>query len=189
MEVIANGGYLGNISDTLDALLLIKNIKSFDGVLIDVRKTLDDVLVLSKYDNLNKNTLSNKVISQSKYSDIRKVKYPSHIFKYFIPTLQEFLEKYQSNKKIFIKMYDVDNIYLDLLYDILNKFNYQYFYIIDQEELLKNHRLCQIGDICNNYLFLDKLNNNINLDEDIYIITSNPHIIYKNNTLFDDFFY
>ena len=85
-------------------------------------------------------------------------------------------------------MYDIDNIYLDLLYDILDKFNYQYFYIVDNNKLLKNHRLCKIGDICNNYLYLDKLNNDIDLNEDIYIITNNPHIIYKNNTLFDDFF-
>ncbi len=179
MEIIINGGYLGNSSDTLDALLLTKNIKKFAGVLIDVRKTLDNILVLSEYNDLKNNTLSNKIISQSRYDDIRKVKYPSHIFKYFIPKLEEFLDRYQCQKKIFIRMHDVNKLYLDLLYDMLKRYQYNYYYIGDNN-LMKNHKLCNIGTICNNYVFLDSVNNDINVEEDIYVITKNIHQINKN---------
>ena len=188
MEIILNGGYIGNDSNTMEALLLTKNMKNISGVLIDVRKTLDDILVLSKYDDLKKNTLSNKIISQSLYKDIRKIKFPSHIFKYYIPKLSEFLSKYQCRKKIFIKLYDINNKYLDLLYDILKKYNYKYYYISEEDiNNFTNHSLFKIGIICNNYIYLDQISNNSLNQEDIYIITKNVNNIFSNKTTFDNF--
>ena len=190
MEVIANGGFCGNEANTMEALLLTRNIKYIHGVLIDVRKTQDNVLVLSSYDDLAKKTLSNKKISTSIYEDIRKIKFPSHIFKYYIPTLDEFLKKYLCDKKIFLRLYNVDNNYLNILYNILNKYNYKYFYIIDDIdlELIKKHELCKIGNICNNYIYLDKISDDNNYNEDIYIISKNPIKISCNNTNFDNMY-
>ena len=171
MKIIANGGYAGSEANTLDALLLTRNINYFDGVMVDVRKSKDDVLVLATYNDLIKNTLSNKKVSESNYHILRKIKFPSHIFKYYIPKLSEFLEKYQSDKIILLYLHDVDNHYLNLLYDVLIKYHYNYYYLLDNLDMkkIKQHALLKIGKLCDNYLFANKIDKYIN--EDIFVIT------------------
>ena len=54
MHLIANGGIVSlNIGNTMDAIMLTKNIDIIDGVKLDVRKTKDNIYVLSKYEDLS----------------------------------------------------------------------------------------------------------------------------------------
>ena len=188
MEIIANGGLYGNTPNTLDALLLTRNISYLDGILINVYKTLDNVLVLANNDELKKDTLSNKMISTSTYKELRKIKFPSHIFKYYIPTLKELLEKYQCNKKILLKLNNVNKDYLDLLYQVLKLYHYDYYYILDDSDIINKHELLTIGKVCHNYLYLDKINKEVDNNEDIFLIVKNSYKISYNNTHFDDIF-
>ncbi len=163
MPLIANGGMISlNIGNTMDAIMLTKYIKYVDGVKLDVYKTTDNYFILSLYDNLSCHTLSNKVISKSTYNEIKNTKFPSHIFKYYLPTLEEVLINYQSDKKIFLELHFNTN--MSQLFKLLQKYPYTYFIINNND----------------NYLFCDNPEL-INLKdlENRYIITKYPEKFYK----------
>ena len=103
MPLIANGGMISlNIGNTMDAIMLTKYIKYVDGVKLDIYKTIDDYFLLSNHDDLSIDTYSNKIISQSSYEEIKNTKFRSHIFKYYLPTIEDVLSHYTSDKKIFL---------------------------------------------------------------------------------------
>ena len=137
MYLISNGGINCNTLDTKESIMLTKNNLVLDGVKLDVRKTLDNIYVLSRYDDLNKLTLSNKLISKSNYDYIKKVKFPSHIFKYYIPTLEEILINYNKDKIIVLELYDSN---IDDLYNILSKYHYKYYFISKDKSIIQKQK-------------------------------------------------
>ena len=190
MKIISNGGIVScNTPDTIDAIMLTKNLDFVDGIKLDVRMTNDYVLVLSKYDDLNKFTLSNKKISQCNYDYLRKVKFPSHIFKYYIPMLSEVLDRYNHDKLIIIELYKENELerFIYELYNILIKYSYRYYFISDDKEVLeklKNNYFNKIGTIIDNnsnisiikdYSFDDEITD----DDNIFLITEYPEKIRK----------
>ena len=166
MHLIANGGMASlNLGNTMDAIMLTKYIKYVDGVKLDVYKTLDDYFVLSSYDDLKKHTLSKKIISESYYEEIKNTKFPSHIFKYYIPLLDDVLKYYINDKKIFLELHF--NNAMDKLYQILSKYSYEYNIINEKN--------------ADNYLYCDDptLIDLNEIDNDTYIITKYPEKIYS----------
>ena len=194
MYLIANGGLSSlNTYDTMDAILLTKNISYIDGVKLDVRMTKDNILVLSKYNDLSKLTMSKKKVSECDYQYLRKVKFPSHIFKYYIPTLKEILNRYNKDKIIVLEIFDEDNInYLcSNLYNLLSKYPYKYYFISEnmnvQENLRKNN-FEDLGIIVDNneikVLYNIPNDEDLLLSDNILLILDNPKKII-NNIFFD----
>ena len=168
MYLISDGGLKCNVLDTMEAVMLTKNSNIIDGVKVDVRKTLDNKYILSKYDDLSILTYSKMIVSKTDYSHLKKVKFPSHIFKYYIPTLEEFLIKYNKDKIVVLEVY---NNNVDKLHDLLEKYAYKYyFYSKDNNiiEELKNKGFDKLGIILE--------------DEDISIPSVN-NILYSNTFL------
>ena len=168
MHLIANGGIVSlNIGNTVDAIMLTKYVGYVEGVKLDVYKTIDNYFVLANNDDLSKDTLSKRFISKSTYDDIKNTKYQSHIFKYFIPKLEDILKYYVSDKKIFLELHFKDNI--DELYKIISKYPYEYIIINDK----------------NDYIYCDNpIDINIDTINNKYIITRYPEKFYnlfKNN--------
>ena len=169
MPLIANGGMISlNTGNTMDAIMLTKYIKYVDGVKLDVYKTIDDYFVLSNNDDLSIDTFNKRVISNSFYEEIRNTKFPSHIFKYYIPTIEDILKNYVSDKKIFLELHFNDK--LEELYNILRKYPYEY-YIVNKDYLFcDNPKMISINELQNKYIitkypekfykyFLDSTNN------------------------------
>ena len=160
MYLISDGGVSSNTPDTIESVLLTKNISKLDGVKLDVRLSLDNVFVISRYEELDKFTYARGNVSDYKYSYLRKVKFPSHIFKYYIPTLEEILKSYSKDKIIVLEIYSTNN--LDELYNLLTKYNYKYcFYSKNKSILNKLSDLLfdKIGILLNNSnLILKDLN-------------------------------
>ncbi len=168
MHIIANGG-LSNLNDshTIEAIMLTKNIDYIDGIKINIYKSIDNIYVVCQDNDLKKYTLSKEKVSMCTYHYLRKVKFPSHIFKYYIPTLEEILINYNKNKKIFldIKCDDLTN-----LKELLQKYSYKYYFIYNSDktkEILENNFI-DIGIVCND---------NFNYQD--YIFTNNPIKIHK----------
>lgn len=156
MYLISDGGLNCNTKDTIEAIMLTKNSK-YDGVKLDVRKSKDNIYVLSRYNELSKLTLSNKLVNECNYGYLRKVKFPSHIFKYYIPTLEEILMKYDKNKIIVIELYNSD---IGDLYSLLDKYSYHYYFLSKNNRTLdKLHQLnfSKLGTIIDNKSILIKL--------------------------------
>ena len=151
MYLISDGGIPCNTLDTIESIMLTKNVNNLDGVKLDVRKTIDNIYVLSRYNKLDKLTYSNNRVNKSKYSYLRKIKFKSHIFKYYIPTLEEILKKYSHNKIIVIELYDLGN---EELYYLIKKYPYKYFFISKDINIineLKNYYFADLGIIIDNY--------------------------------------
>lgn len=159
MYIISDGGINTNTPDTIESVMLTKNSK-YDGVKLDVRKSLDNIFVIAINEELNKFCYANGLISNYNYSYLRKIKFPSHIFKYFIPTLEEILKNYNKDKIIVLELYKEND--LDKLFVLLIKYKYKYYFYS------KNNSI------------LNKLNE---LEyERIGTIISNKDIIINNNT-------
>ena len=144
---ISDGGIPCNTLDTIESIMLTKNVNYLDGVKLDVRKTFDNIYVLSRFNELNKLTYSDKLVNKCSYNYLRKVKFKSHIFKYFIPTLEEILMKYDKKKIIVIELYDSN---IEELYYLLKKYDYKYFFIsknIDIINELVKYNFSDIGTI------------------------------------------
>lgn len=182
MLIIADGGMVScNVSNTMDAILLTRNTGFVDGVKLDVRMTYDNFLVLCKDDDLSKNTLAKGMVSKSNLDYIKKVKFPSHVFKYFIPTLQDILEKYDKGKIVVLELYPQNNnlLYCKKIFELLSHYPYKYIFLIDakMENAINNAKLNLLGDIKlkKDVLFIDNsLNKLDNIKEDSIIITTNP---------------
>ena len=194
MRLISDGGIVScNIPDTVDAIMLSKNINYLDGVKLDVRMSYDCILVLSVSDNLSDITYSNKKISEETYDYLRKVKFPSHIFKYYIPTLYEILKRFNHEKLIVLELYPAWNNerYLNCLYKLLYKFKYQFYFLTEDADLLeiiKNSQLVEIGTILekNDYEKIDSYSEYVPTKKDIFIISKYPEKIHKHMTYFDN---
>ena len=134
MYLISDGGVNNNILDTRDSVMLTKNKIGIDGVKLDVRLSLDKVFVLSRYEELEKFSCGIGKISDYNYSYLKKIKFPSHIFKYYIPTLEEILKDYNKKKIIVLELYSITD--LDRLFVLLVKFNYKYYFISKDTTIL-----------------------------------------------------
>ena len=174
MYLISDGGVNVNIPDTIEAIMLTKNISYLDGVKLDVRTSIDSVFVLSKYNDLSKLTYSNSKVNECKYEYLKKVKFPSHIFKYYIPTLEEVLNHYNKDKIIVIELFDTNN--LEDLYNILLKYNYQYFFMSKNDDVIKKlvsfsfNNLGKIISENSNIKVINSVTNNDFYDNTILII-------------------
>ena len=136
MYIISNGGLSScNIPDTMDAIMLTKNVSYIDGVKIDVRESLDKKIVLSKYEELEKLTLAKGLISNYPYDYLKKVHFPSHIFKYFIPSIEDVLNHYNPNKIVVLELFlqKDSNTYLENVFKIISRYSYQYVFLVDEE--------------------------------------------------------
>ena len=162
MYLISDGGINTNCLDTIESVMLTKNMINIDGVKLDIRKSKDNVFVISRYEELEKFTYGKGKIYEYNYNYLRKIKFPSHIFKYFIPTLDEILKNYNKDKIIVLELFSESD--LDKLFVILAKYNYKYYFL------------------SNNNSILDRLKK---LDFDkIGIILSNDDIVYQDNNNF-----
>ena len=189
MKIICDGGMVScNTKDTMDAIMLTKNIAYLNGIKVDIQKTKDNIVVLAPSNDLSTFTLSNKKISSCPYEYLRKVKFPSHIFKYYIPTLEEFLQKYNYDKLVVLEIYDINVI--ELLYNILLKYPYQYFFLSHSNYVLsklQDSSLNKIGTIIDDNSNIkvfysedldDKFNQN---DNNLFLITEHPEKILRKN--------
>ena len=178
MYLISDGGVNLNTPDTIEAIMLTKNIGNIDGVKLDVRVSIDNIFVLSKYNDLKKLTCSNKKVNEVEYSYLKKVKFPSHIFKYYIPTLEEILKNYDKKKIIVLELYDDNN--LDELYFILIRYPYKYYFISRNNiiEKLKELKFNNIGRIIDgdNIQIMDSISNHDIYDNTFLIIEKNNNL-------------
>ena len=174
MYLISDGGVNSNIPDTIEAIMLTKNINNIDGVKLDVRTSLDNVFVLSKYNDLSKLTCSNRKVDEVNYSYLKKVRFPSHLFKYYIPTLEEILKQYSKQKIIAIELFSNNN--LKGLHDILSNYSYQYFFISKNKVVLNDlHRndfdnIGRIIDENSNIEIINSVTNNDFYDNTMLIV-------------------
>ena len=145
MYLISDGGASCNTKDTMEAIMLTKNISYIDGIKLDIYMSKDNILVVCQDNDLKKFTLSNKCVSDSNYEYLRKVKFPSHIFKYYIPTLEEVLINYNQDKIIVLDFKRNDNLFINNLYNLLIKYPYNYYF------LNKHNKLESIGTILDDY--------------------------------------
>lgn len=189
MMIISDGGMVScNSKDTIDAIMLTKNIDYINGIKLDVRISKDNILVLAEDEELNKFSLSNKKVSTCNYDYLKKIKFPSHIFKYYIPTLEEILQKYNNEKIIILELYISEklDILLNKLYDLLQKYSYQYYFMSENNDVinkLKESNLNEIGTILsdNEYKIINNYNidDEISFNDDIFLITEYPEKIRK----------
>ena len=189
MKVISDGGMVScNSKDTIDAIMLTKNIDYIDGIKLDVRISNDNILVLAENEDLNKFSLSNKKVSTCNYDYLKKIKFPSHIFKYYIPTLEEVLLKYNNEKIIVLELYNSGkiDILLKNLYHLLLKYSYKYYFMSKSNDVinkLKDNELNKIGTILldNEYKIINdyQIDDEIPFDDDFFLITEYPEKIRK----------
>ena len=184
MYIIANGVINGHNSNTMEAILLTKNASFIDGVLIDVRLTFDNKLVVIRHDDLSKNTLGKGFVSKTKYSDLRKVKFSSKIYKYYIPTLEEVLINYQSKKIMILNLHDAmgkNEILVNEIIKLIEKYDYNFYIETSSRDILEyltikalrykiGPRFTSLPSICNNnnMFFCDTLYNNTNVNINTY---------------------
>lgn len=167
MYLISDGGMPCNSLDTIESVLLTKNIKRFDGVKLDVRLSQDKVFVISRYQELDKFSYSRGLINEYNYDYLRKIKFPSHIFKYYIPTLEEILKRYDNSKIIVLELYSISN--LDNLFDLLSKYDYKYYFYSKDTNILN-----KLTDLSFDKLgFIINSNNIIKNDSNTFYISTN----------------
>ena len=132
MYLISDGGINTNTLDTIESVLLTKYKSNIDGVKLDIRTSLDNIFVISRYEELDKLTYQKGKVSDYNYNYLRKIKFYSHIFKYYIPTLEEILKQY--NKIIVLELYSEIN--LDILFILLVRYNHKYYFISKDKMVL-----------------------------------------------------
>ncbi len=155
--------------------MLTKNMDYVEGIKLDIFFTIDNYVVVAINDNLSKFTLSNKRISEVNYHYLRKVKFPSHIFKYYIPLLEEVLMSYNKNKIIVLEINKINEKQMDILSLLLKEYPYKYYYI-NNSNIKINNKLLEIGDVLNNYIKTDNIEN---INNEIFIISNYPEKINK----------
>lgn len=167
MYLISDGGMPCNSLDTIESVLLTKNIKRLDGVKLDVRLSQDKVFVISRYQELDKFSYSKGLINEYNYNYLRKIKFPSHIFKYYIPTLEEILKRYDNSKIIVLELYSISN--LNILFDLLSKYDYKYYFYSKDNNIIN-----KLTDLSFNKLgFIINSNNIIKNDSNTFYISTN----------------
>lgn len=186
MLIISNGGITScNTADTMDAIMLTKNASFLDGVKLDVRESLDNKLILSKYELLDELTLSTGRVSDYSYDYLKKVRFPSHIFKYFIPSLEDVLKRYNPNKIIALELFNMENNYeyLDNLYKLLSQYPYQYIFLVDEELIsgMNKEKMEMLGKIIlkKDAKYINNENDLTILNKSDIVITDIPLKVYK----------
>ena len=58
MYLISDGGICTNTLDTIESVMLTKNRNNIDGVKLDVRLSLDNIFVISRYEELERFTIT-----------------------------------------------------------------------------------------------------------------------------------
>lgn len=152
MYVIANGGIKEYGTNTIESIMLAKKAGFIDGVLIDVRLTLDNKLVAIKYDDLTKTTLSKGLVSKMNYHDLKKVKLLNKTYKTYIPLLKEILDKYQSNKIIILNLHDAidkNEVLVNEVIKLIDNYpDYNFYLETSSKELLQElivENICMIN--------------------------------------------
>lgn len=198
MYFIANGGISDYPKNTKEGVLLSKFDKDIDGVLIDVRLTLDNKLVLSENDFI----FNNYYISKMNYKDIKKINIGSGINNYYIPLLEEILlyydkdiliiklhHNYDQNENLVLELKRILNKYYvkrliivvgnDNLYDYLKLYtDYEIYFFNNNENFInidiniKNYN----GNLINKSSMGD-FNDLIGNSKDVFIITNNSKIL------------
>lgn len=199
MYLILNKGIIGYPKNTKEGVLLSKFDKTSDGVLIDVRMTKDNKLVLSENDLI----LKNYYISKMNYEDLKKINIGSGIDNYYIPLLEEVLKfydkdiliinlhhNYDENKKLVTELKkSLDKYYVKRLIIVTSNDNlYDYLKIYTEYEVYNLNNI-------DNYIYIDIFSKNYNgevkhylkkskeitdLDNDIndiFVITNNTKIL------------
>ena len=155
MYVIANGGIKEYGTNTIESIMLAKNASFIDGVLIDVRLTIDNKLVAIKYDDLTKNTSSKGLVSKMNYHDLKKVKLLNKTYKSYIPLLKEILDKYQSNKIIILNLHDAidkNEVLVNKVIKLIDNYpDYNFYLETSSKELLQELIVKNICIINKNY--------------------------------------
>lgn len=155
MYVIANGGLKEYGINTIESIMLAKNASFIDGVLIDVRLTIDNKLVAIKYDDLTKNTLGKGLVSKMDYHDLKKVKLLNKTYKSYIPLLKEILDKYQSNKIIILNLHDAidkNEVLVNKVIKLIDNYpDYNFYLETSSKELLQELIVKNICIINKNY--------------------------------------
>ena len=150
MYKIIDGGVNTNILDTIESVMLTKNMNHIDGVKLDVRLSHDHIFVIARYEELNKFSYGKGKIFDYNYTYLRKIKFPSHIFKYYIPTLEEILNRYNKDKIIVLELFNDND--LDKLYSLLIKHQFVYYFLSKNNSIinkLKELEFDRIGTIIN----------------------------------------
>ena len=198
MYLIANGGISDYPKNTKESVLLSKFDDSIDGVLIDVRLTFDNKLVLYENDLI----VNNQYISRMNYEDIKKIDFNQGIKNYYIPLLEDILlyydkdiliiklhHNYDQNDKLINELKKVLNKYYvkrliivvdnDNLYDYLKLYTYYDIYNLNSSDnfinidiKLKNYN----GNLINNSS-MGNFNNLIGDNKDVFVITNNSKIL------------
>lgn len=164
MYVIANGGIKEYGTNTIESIMLAKNASFTDGVLIDVRLTLDNKLVTVSNDDLTKTTLSKGMVSKTKYHDLNKVKLLNKNYKTYIPLLKEILDKYQSNKIIILNLHDAmdkNEVLVNEVIKLINNYpDYNFYLETSSKEVLQELIVENICMINKNYRIGPKFTTN-----------------------------
>ena len=161
LYLISDGGINTNILDTYESVMLTKNMRYIDGVKLDVRISFDHIFIISRYEELEKFTYGKGKISSYNYNYLRKIKFPSHIFKYFIPTLSLILKKYNPEKIIVLELYSIND--LDRLFILLFNYHYKYYFYSKDSIILnklKELDFDKIGTIISKEDIIDNITNN-----------------------------
>lgn len=150
--LIAHRGNNGNVfrENSVSAFVNCFNTSYIDGVEMDVRLTLDNILVVSHSDFLN-----GKFISKSKYSDLN------------VDSL-DYILSFLSDKKIIIIDVKGNNLdIVDILYSVISKYNYQ-FYICSFNynivSLFMKKYDYKVGLIIGYMINVDKIDNNFDFN-------------------------
>ena len=148
MYIISDGG-IGVNNNTIDAIMLTKNLSYIDGIKLDVRMSLDNILVLAKDEDLSKNTFSKEKVSKSNYHYLRKVKFHSHIFKYYIPTLNEVLKNYNKEKIIVLDIHEDEriSIIINKLLSLVYEYSYTYYFYSSSKLVIEELKKYSLNNI------------------------------------------
>lgn len=188
MHFIANRSILDYPKNTKEGILLSKYHKGYDGVMIDVRMTSDQKLILTKNE-----LIKNKYyVSKMKYQDIKKIKIGKRINNYYIPLLEEILNNYQKEYLI-IKLhhnYADNDILVNELKRILKNSLIKILILVDNDNLyeyLKMNNISAYNILSNQFINIYINKHNVN-GKTIYWTNDNINIIKELNTINNEYF-
>ena len=142
---------MGFRENSVSAFINCFNTSYIDGVEMDVRLTLDGVVVVSHSDLIN-----GKVISKTKYSKLG------------IDSLDYVLSSLSNKKKIIIDVKGNDLGIIDKLYFVLIKYDYQFYICSFNYDIVslfkKRYSNYKIGLIIGYMLNIDKIHNDFDFN-------------------------
>ena len=172
MYLIADGGITGLPKNTKESVLLSNFDNNIDGVLVDVRMTNDNKLVLYENDLI----FNNMYISKMSYQDLKKINIGNDISNYYIPSLEEILLYYDKDILIIKLHHNYDqneNLVLELK-RILSK-----YYVKRLIVVVDNNNLYDYLDILTDYEIYNLNNSNNFLTIDVIASNYNGNLVHK----------